>query len=97
MTEGTTGEISLEGREARCPHCMKTVPSDPELFLFEYRGEGSKFATESCGNCGYNLIAHTQEPDSGRGNVVKDGRCSGFVPRGPHEFDTHYCGCRGWD
>jgi hypothetical protein len=24
-------------------------------------------------------------------------KCTEFLPRGPAEFDSYYCGCRGWD
>jgi len=32
-----------------------------------------------------------------RSTVVEDGRCPGFEPRGAWDFDSFYCGCRGWD
>jgi hypothetical protein len=92
------GPTHLEGREARCS-CGKTRPSpdalEGKLAFFEYRGRGSRW-TDNC-ECGYAWIAHTQETDRGRINVVAQGKCPGFTPRGPHEFDTYYCGCRGWD
>ena len=78
----------LAGRMANCAYGDHAVkPSDPErLAFFEYRGPGSRWATEIC-KCGYAKVAH----ETGR---VK---CREFQPRGPHERDTHYCGCRGWD
>jgi hypothetical protein len=93
------GEPDLTGRMARCS-CGKTVPSDASeyrLAFFEYRGPGSRQAVDSCKNCGYSKVAHTQEPTRTQQNVVFNGKCSGFEPRGAMEFDTYYCGCRGWD
>jgi len=80
----------LTGRMANCAygdHAHK--PSDPEnLAFFEYRGPGSKWATDVC-KCGYSQSAHDE----------KRIKCSvgGFTPRGPHKRDIYYCGCHGWD
>jgi hypothetical protein len=85
-------------RMARC-FCGQECPSEiarTERAFFEDRGEGSRWATELC-ECGYAHIAHTQEVTKTQRNVVIDGHCEGFTPRGPHEFDSFYCGCRGWD
>lgn len=81
----------LSGRQARCS-CGATCPSDgtapgyKDIPFFTYRGPGSKEARESC-VCGYYREAH------GKPNI----RCDDFRPRGPAEFDSFYCGCRGWD
>ena len=82
---------NLEGRTARCSMCGNTVPSTNEgLAFFQYRGEGSKAAEETCGMCSYNIIGcprmqvGTLEPHD-------------FAPRGAFEFDSFYDGCRGWD
>lgn len=86
-TEIAKAQPNLKGRLARC--CAKTPPqpSDPDrLAFFEFRGEGSPWATERC-KCGYYEVAH------GKPHV----KCKGFEPAGPAEFDTYYCGHGGWD
>lgn len=88
--------VLLTGREARCS-CGHVRPSNVNLPFFEYRGDGSKMATDSCKNCGYSEVAHTQEPTRTQQNVVLNGKCPGFEPRGAWEYDSYYCGCRGWD
>lgn len=87
-------------RMARCS-CGRTEPSSPSLAFFQDRSEGSALATDHC-KCGYTLSAHTVEGmannvPSNRRTVIEQGKCTGFVPRGAHEFDSYYCGCRGWD
>jgi hypothetical protein len=77
---------SLEGRQSKCTAKCKVVPSSNELPFFEYRGEGSREATLIC-KCGYHQVAHD------KGNT----RCKTFTPKGPQQFDKHYCGCMGWD
>lgn len=91
---------NLEGRQSKC-QCGKVEPSSTALAFFQYRGPGSKHATERC-KCGYYARAHTKEGVAGNVNprtVIEDGRCKygAFTPAGPDEFDTHYDGCRGWD
>lgn len=88
----------LAGRQARC-ECGALRPSDGpaigfkgELPFFVYRGEGSREALDIC-RCGYATAAHTPEVRS-RNRALT---CETFEPRGPHEFDSFYCGCRGWD
>jgi hypothetical protein len=99
--------MNLTGRVARCGSNAK-IPgsghaeqaSSPTLAFFEYRGEGSRAATDVCRHCGYAEVAH--EPgapvwrSSGKTAVETHG-CPGFEPHGPWECDTYYCGCRGWD
>ncbi len=90
----------LTGRQARCS-CGKTVPSNTNLAFFEFRGPGSRFALETC-KCGYGLMAHDPEAmgqnvPSNRKTVVEQGKCTGFVSRGAHEFDSYYDGHGGWD
>lgn len=90
----------LEGRMARCTCGKAPVPSDtPGLAFVEFRGEGSKHATEICKHCRFNVSAHG--PDApvwgdGRTAVIAAG-CPGFEPTGPAEFDSYYCGHSGWD
>ena len=87
----------LTGRIARCSYCKSERPSaDRErLAFFEYRGPGSNSA-RIC-ECGYAEIAHTQEVTESQRNVVSDGRCPGYRPRGDVGTDTFYDGCKGWD
>lgn len=81
-------------RMARCG-CGRTERSNREtLAFFEFCGEGSKEATESCKNCGYHVIAHA--PDHPRRNELPM-VCVDFTPKGSQEFDSYYCGCRGWE
>jgi hypothetical protein len=81
-------------RTARCS-CGKSAPSSDRehLAFFEFRGEGSKTATEDCKNCGYHLVAHA--PDHPRRGQIPV--CLDFTPKGSQEFDGYYCGCRGWE
>lgn len=94
-------EQDLAGRMARC-YCGQECSSDVairERAFFEYRGEGSRFAKDGCKHCGYALVAHGPDAPvwkTGKTAVETKG-CPGFEERGPHEFDTFYCGCRGWD
>lgn len=66
-------EPNLAGRTARCS-CGKTYASDASdapweyLPFFEYRGEGSRAATEQCKTCRYAPEAH---------EVRKCTRCNG--------------------
>jgi hypothetical protein len=93
---------SLEGRMARCT-CMKKVPSKWSLAFFEYRGPGSKFDTESCNVCGYNRDIHPSEGGDGlytNGKPIQylcENNGKGMFTPGPHEYDSYYCGCNGWD
>ena len=82
----------LTDREARCG-CGKIVPSSKGLAFFEYRGEGSQAATNMCRHCRYAEQAHALKPN------VKHLQhcCDAFEPHGAWEYDTFYCGCRGWD
>jgi hypothetical protein len=78
----------LTGRTAQCAyggHAPK--PSSPDLAFFEFRGEGSRDATEIC-RCGFHRRAH---------EIGRAKGCAGFTPKGPQEFDRYYCGCHGWD
>ena len=78
----------LTERQARCG-CGKLVASDPDKAAFyEFRGIGSRYATDLC-ECGYTKSAHEKPHIAAK--------CQNFIARGPHEFDSFYCGCRGWD
>lgn len=79
----------LSARQARCT-CGQLQPSSPSLAFFEFRGDGSPMARDSCGNCGFFEVAHTRADK--RATV-----CDNFVPRGAMEFDAYYCGHAGWD
>jgi hypothetical protein len=81
-------------RMAVCPSCKTEIPSDsPHASFVIPRGVGSRYATEVC-KCGYDKIAHGKlNKSTGRPGITDHE----FEPRGPHEKDTYYCGCRGWD
>jgi hypothetical protein len=87
VTEEET-QFPLEGREAICS-CGHRQPSAKfeSLAFFEFRGEGSKKAKIMCKHCGYYDTAHSR-PDM---------ECKTFEPKGAFEFDSFYCGCRGWE
>lgn len=78
----------LTGRMATCS-CGRKEPSNPDkLAFFEYRGDGSRRAQDQC-TCGYTQAAHAKPH--------VQAKCEGFTPRGPFQYDSYYCGCRGWD
>lgn len=79
---------NLKGRMAKCYDGCALVPSHAGLPFFEFRGEGSEQAKITCKNCPYYETAHGK----GHSHV-----CNNFIPRGAFEFDSFYCGCRGWD
>lgn len=87
-------------RQAICG-CGNKRPSSEkaELFGFINRDANSDQAKNIC-KCGYHACAH--DPEYTKNNVEKRtvvqlGRCQGFEARGVMEFDSYYCGCRGWD
>lgn len=82
-------------RIARCT-CGKTETSHSELPMFQFRGEGSRAATETCGECNYHPIAHERAKDPTQLHL-KHIRGHEFSPAGSFDFDLFYCGCRGWD
>ena len=87
-----TAEL-LKDRKATC-NCGKTVDSSTALAFFEYRGPGSKSATESCSDCRYHAVVHQPiNPSTGRPGIITHK----FIPRGDVGTDLFYCGCRGWD
>jgi hypothetical protein len=77
--------ITIGGAErtAKCSCGHKTL-SRFELGMFCYRGPGSYHALQHCGTCGYLRIAHETDRYTPA--------CRKFVPAGPMEFDTYYCG-----
>lgn len=100
------GPPNLEGRVAKCGYSTpgrywygtpedhaKGVPSRIDLAFFEYRGEGSNWATQKC-HCGKFEVAH-RGPQMGA--WVRNPPDHDFEPRGADEFDSYYCGCFGWD
>lgn len=97
----TTTALNLAGRVARC-YCGAERPSSEALAFFEFCGEGSRWATEMC-VCGYGRVAHEQPQQFSRTgsitvhNVVIEGKCAGFKPRGPLDHDRFYDGCSGWE
>ena len=81
----------LTGRKAECSTCRASiVPSSIDLAFFEYKGPGSPHSTTMC-VCGYYEVGH------GKPRKPHVEVCNQFRPVGPADFDTYYCGCRGWD
>lgn len=80
--------MGIEKREAKCS-CGRKEPSMKfqNLAFFQFKGEGSKEANNTCKNCKYYKMAHDN-------NRVP---CKSFEPHGAFEFDEYYCGCRGWE
>lgn len=104
MAEADAQQDQDTERTAKCAYCNATRPSSEweQLAFFENRGDGTKWATDHCACCGYTLSAHTVEGmannvPSNRRTVVEQGKCPGFIAKGPWEHDSYYCGCRGWD
>ena len=69
--------------------------------MFEDCGPGSREASDICA-CGFHLKAHDPEfmslnVPSNRRTVIEQGKCVGFVARGPLEFDRYWCGCGNTD
>lgn len=90
-----TDKPSLEGRTASC-YCHKTQASDWGLAFFQYRGPGSPDARDKCAVCGFHEVAHRPiNPHTGRERNPR--QAHDFVPHGPYEHDSFYCGCGGWD
>ena len=85
-------DIDLTGREARCT-CGKTMPSSTGLAFFEYRGDNSEAAVKFCKTCAYAEHAHEIK------GTVKHLQhcCDTFEPHGAWDYDSFYCGCKGWD
>lgn len=82
---------SLEGRKAKCFEGCLRRDSNTELAFFEYLGPDSPAAINRCKHCGFYEEAHTKE------KPPMECRSHKFEPHGAYEFDSYYCGCRGWD
>lgn len=74
--------VNLEGRFARCT-CGSTRPSESDMGYFEYRGDGSRQASDMC-TCGMAEAAHKMP--------FFVGQCEAFTPRGPMDYDSFFCG-----
>lgn len=79
-------------RVAKCG-CGRAEPSSKHLAFFQDRGPDSKDAQHTCKQCHYYDVAHTPEVMARNKNL----KCTDFEPHGAFEFDSFYCGCRGWD
>jgi hypothetical protein len=88
---------NLTNRKAKCYSCNSIRDSSLELPFFTYRGEGSPDAKNHCKNCGYYEQAHNTNRYYKGTTEVNPLLCSKFEPHGVYEYDTFYCGCRGWD
>jgi hypothetical protein len=82
----------LNGRMAKCT-CGRTEPSSHSLAFFQFRGDGSESAVETCKHCAYFRVAHTPAVMAKNSSL----KCTNFESRGAYEFDSFYCGCRGWE
>jgi hypothetical protein len=96
----TNAKIAAEreawtGRWAKCS-CGRTEPSTEDL---AFRQTAAQRAHDRCAQCGYAEVAHTPEVRARKHLVWKMGDGHEFVATDPStfEFDTFYCGCRGWD
>lgn len=100
-----TGDVE---RMAVCASCGHARPSRERasLAFFEDHGPSSEQAQRSCLHCHFFDCAHDPaymstlargRDGSRRKTVVEDGTCPGFEPHGAWDYDTYYCGCRGWD
>lgn len=84
---------NLEGRQAECWHCGTTKPStlSGQLAFFEYRGDNKRLC-----ECGFANTTHLSvcaiNPFTRKPNKT-DHKFKAKV----FEFDSFYCGCRGWD
>lgn len=96
MPPGTPKSLAhLIGRKARC-YCGKerdSIEAKEHEAFFEYRGPGMNNPPCSVGTCFYVESVHQEiNPHTGRPGVTDHA----FVAR-EYEFDSFYCGCRGWD
>jgi hypothetical protein len=102
----------LAGRMSHCSKGCKDIPSEQAWRqyrgFFEYRGEGSRDATDICGVCRYSTVAHDPTAEHMARVEGKDGKTRyehlmdrvgwhEFTPQGAQPLDSHYDGCRGWD
>lgn len=94
-------ESATYKRMATC-FCGAKQPSSSNLPFFEDLSADSPQAQRLCKHCGYYIQAHDKEHmannvPGNRRTVVEQGKCPGFEKHGAYEFDSFYCGCRGWD
>lgn len=91
--EKEAAEADPNSRRARCS-CGREVASFSGL---AFRQTAESHAEGRCGTCGYADVAH-EEPTRSRphlARVMSDGH--EFTQAEPRDYDTYYCGCRGWD
>lgn len=88
----SVGVPNLDNRKSKCPHCQNIVASSMGLPFFKYKGPGSYEAKITC-KCGYYKKAHKKEVGPTEFKI----ECKRFRQHGPWEYDSHYCGCRGFD
>lgn len=84
-------------RKAICLYCKteRLTSEKKSLAFFEDQSDKAKVSQDTCGNCRYAEMAHTDEIRNRKHNAGRI--CNNFVPRGGLEHDYYYCGCRGWD
>lgn len=83
-------------REAICMYCKAIRHSDPSLPFFESREDGTRASTV-CAHCGFYEIAHQYEESRVHKEPLPQTLGHDYRPRGAWQFDSFYCGCRGWD
>lgn len=95
-------EAFLAGRKAYCGRSWvgdtdrpghAEADSSLGLAFFEYLGPGGKNEL-LCAICGKYEEPHLRITSIARGAKIIE---HDFVPREPLDFDSYYCGCRGWD
>lgn len=67
------------------------VDSDPGLAFFQPGTENTK----QCAVCGFYEEPHLRVTSVAKGAKRIDDHV--FTAREPLDFDSYYCGCRGWD
>lgn len=79
-------------REARCG-CGRVEPSTSFL---AFRETAERHAEGRC-VCGYNRLAHSPEVQRKNRDIGRRTLDHEFEQAPMRDFDTFYCGCRGWD
>ena len=98
----------LAYRQARCPYCKRTEPSSivignpAGLAFFQYRGPGSNDQCDVCGvvpsvHDGIGIDGQPLRPNSYPMRKLAAHPPHEFTCVKGQEFDSFYCGCRGWD
>lgn len=92
----------LEDRFAQCVYCKQVEPSAPGLPFFEYQGPGNGRECDVCRvvarvHDGIGLEGEPLPPTSVPAQRLAAHPAHDFTDAIGREYDTFYCGCRGWD